>query len=97
MKKVLLLWISLGLMQVSLAQDFNHTIKLEAQNIPNLGGVQAFAHAEYQGKYLIIGGRLDGLHRRQPNATFDLAGHNNQLILIDPQTNQVWTPMPPFR
>lgn len=91
MKKVLLLWISLGLMQVSLAQDFNHTIKLEAQNIPNLGGVQAFAHAEYQGKYLIIGGRLDGLHRRQPNATFDLAGHNNQLILIDPQTNQVWT------
>ena len=75
MKKVLLLWICLGFMQVGLAQEFNHTIKLEAQNIPNLGGVQAFAHAEYQGKYLIIGGRLDGLHRRQPFATFDLENY----------------------
>ncbi len=72
------------------AQDFPYEIKLEAMNIPNLGGLQSFAHASSNNKFLIIGGRLDGLHRRQPFASFDVAGHNNQLMVIDPATQQVW-------
>ena len=43
------------------------------------------------GKWLLIGGRLDGLHRRQPFATFDVAGHNNQLIVVDPLSGQKWS------
>lgn len=73
-----------------LAQNFPYEIKLEAQSIANLGGLQSFAHASYHNKFLIIGGRLDGLHRRQPFASFDVAGHNNQLIVVDPVTKQVW-------
>ncbi|MBK9735623.1 MAG: T9SS type A sorting domain-containing protein [Saprospiraceae bacterium] len=38
-----------------------------------------------------MGGRLDGLHRRQPFAAFDAAGHNNQLIVVDPVTQQKWS------
>ncbi len=72
------------------AQEFPYELKLEAINIPNIGGLQSFAHASHQNKYLIIGGRLDGLHRRQPFASFDVAGHNNQLVVIDPTTQQVW-------
>jgi Secretion system C-terminal sorting domain len=72
------------------AQNFNYTVTLEEIQIQNLGGIQSFAHASYQNKFLIIGGRLDGLHRRQPFASFDLIGHNNQLILIDPINKQVW-------
>lgn len=72
------------------AQNFNYNIQLEEIQLQGLGGIQSFAHASLNNKFLIIGGRLDGLHQRQPFASFDIAGHNNQLILIDPLNNRVW-------
>ena len=66
-------------------------IYLEPVTVPNLGGVQSYAFAQDNGKWLIIGGRLDGLHQRQPWASFDVAGNNNQLIVIDPVTLQTWS------
>jgi len=73
------------------AQSNPFNIQLEPLNIPNVGGLQSYAYGQHEGKWLIIGGRLDGLHRRQPFATFDIAGHNNQLIVIDPKTLQKWS------
>jgi hypothetical protein len=66
-------------------------IHLETINIPELGGLQSFAWGQSNGKWLIVGGRLDGLHRRQPFAAFDIAGHNNQIIVVDPITKQKWS------
>ena len=66
-------------------------INLEPLSISNLGGIQSYAIAQHNEKWLIIGGRLDGLHRRQPWAAFDIAGHNNQLIVVDPLTQQKWS------
>lgn len=66
------------------------SILVEPFSIEQLGGVQSFAWGQHAGKWLIVGGRLDGLHRRQPFATFDIAGHNNQLIVIDPVARQTW-------
>lgn len=73
------------------AQMAPFQVALEPLDIPNLGGVQAYAFGQHNGKWLIVGGRLDGLHRRQPFAAFDLAGHNNQLTVIDPVAKQKWT------
>lgn len=73
------------------AQTSPFSIYLEPMNISGLGGLQAFAVGQYQGKWLIVGGRLDGLHRRQPFAAFDLVGNNNQLLVIDPANQQKWT------
>lgn len=73
------------------AQTSPFNIHLEPVSIPGLGGVQSFAYGQHAGKWLIVGGRLDGLHRRQPFATFDIAGHNNQLIVIDPASQQKWS------
>ncbi len=66
-------------------------IYLEPLEIANAGGLQAYAFGQHDGKWLIVGGRLDGLHRRQPFATFDIAGHNNQINVIDPDTQQKWS------
>lgn len=66
-------------------------VHLEPMDIPGLGGLQSFAAGEHDGKWLLIGGRLDGLHRRQPWASFDQAGHNNQLTVVDPVSAEVWT------
>lgn len=67
------------------------TIAIEEMSIPGLGGLQSFAFGQYDGKWLIIGGRLDGLHRRQPFAAFDQAGHNTLLFVVDPVTQQKWS------
>ncbi|HOS49437.1 MAG TPA: T9SS type A sorting domain-containing protein [Bacteroidia bacterium] len=75
----------------SQAQPANFSIAIEPYSIPGLGGLQAFAKAQSQGKWLIVGGRLDGLHRRQPWATFDVAGNNNQLLVVDPINQLEWS------
>ena len=75
----------------SSAQTAPFGVYLEPLNIADLGGLQAFAFGQSGGKWLVIGGRLDGLHRRQPFAAFDIAGNNNQLIVIDPVAQQKWT------
>ncbi|WP_133122078.1 hypothetical protein [Brumimicrobium salinarum] len=66
-------------------------ISIEPINISGLGGIQSYAYGQANGKWLIIGGRLDGLHRRQPWASFDVAGHNNQLLVVDPVSLQKWS------
>ncbi len=73
------------------AQTAPFQIAIEPMNISGLGGLQSYAWGQHNGKWLIIGGRLDGLHRRQPFAAFDVAGHNNQLIVVDPVAQQKWT------
>jgi hypothetical protein len=56
-----------------------------------LNGIQSYAYAQHDGKWLIVGGRIDGLHRRQPFASFDVAGLNTNVIVIDPNSNQHWS------
>lgn len=74
-----------------IAQTAPFYIAIEPISISGLGGLQAFAWGQHNGKWLIIGGRLDGLHRRQPFAAFDVAGNNTQLIVVDPVTQQKWS------
>ncbi len=73
------------------AQESPFHIYLEPLDIPEVGGLQVFAMGQHGGKWLIFGGRLDGLHQRQPWASFDEAGMNNQIIVIDPINKQKWT------
>ena len=42
-------------------------------------------------KWVIIGGRTDGLHQRQPFAAFLPASNNTLISVIDVNSNQVWT------
>lgn len=59
-------------------------VVLEPITISALPGIQSYTAAEHDGKWLIIGGRLDGLHQRQPWQSFDDAGHNRDVYVIDP-------------
>lgn len=73
------------------AQTAPFNIYIEPMNITDLDGLQAYAFGQHDGKWLLVGGRLDGLHQIQPFAAFDVAGYNNQLIVIDPVAQQKWT------
>ena len=91
MKKIALSILVLLTTTILNAQNSPFNIAIEPMNIPNLGGIQSFAFGQDNGKWLIVGGRIDGLHRRQPFAAFDVAGNNNQLIIVDPLTQQKWS------
>jgi hypothetical protein len=73
------------------AQEFPYRIQIDSIQIPELGGIQSYAYAQWENKWLIIGGRLDGLHRRQPWASFDSSGNNTQLIVVDPIERKKWS------
>ncbi|MBK9107655.1 MAG: T9SS C-terminal target domain-containing protein [Saprospiraceae bacterium] len=73
------------------SQTSPFNISIEPYKIEGLGGIQSYAFGQHDGKWLIVGGRLDGLHRRQPFASFDLAGHNNLIFIVDPVNRQKWS------
>ena len=85
------IFLVLGMVLTIKAQDTPFDIQLAPIQVEGVGGLQAFAFGQHEGNWLIVGGRLDGLHRRQPFASFDIAGHNTQLIVVDPSENKSWT------
>ncbi|MFM8373323.1 MAG: T9SS C-terminal target domain-containing protein, partial [Bacteroidota bacterium] len=88
--RVILFVASISVTGISSAQsDFRFYL----QEVPLSGfqGVQSFAIGEHAGLWLVAGGRTDGLHRRQPFASFDAAGGNNKLQVVNPETGQVWS------
>lgn len=73
------------------AQSINdYSVYLKPKQIPGMMGIQSFAFGQAEGKWILVGGRLDGLHRRQPFAAFDSIGHNNHIIVIDPKSGELW-------
>lgn len=82
------LFLAFGLSE---AQHDPFQIHLEPIQIDNLKGIQSYAFGQHEGLWLIIGGRIDGLHQRQPWATFNPDGRNTELTVVDPVNNQHWT------
>lgn len=78
----LLCLLSLSLQTIAQTADFD--IALEPVTINGLGGLQSFAVGQHKGNWLVAGGRLDGLHRKQPFASFHKEGFNNRLLVVDP-------------
>ena len=67
------------------------TIALESTSIPGLPGLQSYVYGQYEGKLIFIGGRTDGLHMRQPFASFAAAANNTNIYVVDPVTNELWS------
>lgn len=73
------------------AQDLgNRSIVLQEVSIPGLPGMQSFAWGQHDGEWLLIGGRTDGLHRRQPPVTFLATDNNTSAYVVNPLTQEVW-------
>lgn len=74
----------------SVAQsDFPFTVSLEEVTIDGLPGIHSFSSGQHDGKWLIVGGRLDGLHARQPFNAFPASQNNTNIFVVDPENNLV--------
>ncbi len=73
------------------SEEIGFSITLDTLDIPNMPPVHSYAYGVHENDILIIGGRIDGLHARQPFAAFPLASNNQQLIVVNPVERLVWT------
>ena len=72
------------------AQEAPFTIQLVEMSVSSLPGIQSYAYGQHENLWVVMGGRTDGLHRRQPWASFDEAGHNRDILVIDPEGERFW-------
>lgn len=71
-------------------EDF--AVEIEPLVIPTAPGVHSYSWGmTSDAKWVIVGGRIDGLHRRQPWASFWEQDNNTNITVIDPVSEQVWT------
>jgi hypothetical protein len=89
-KLVLTAFVTVGGMQIWGQTMAPFDILIEEADIAGVPGLQSFTYGTYEGKWLVFGGRVDGLHRRQPFASMDAAGRNDFIYVIEPNTQQVW-------
>lgn len=70
---------------------FDYTLELLPVNVTNLPGLHSFVFGQHENKWLLIGGRKDGLHARQPFNAFPSTSNNTDLYVVDVNTNQIWS------
>jgi len=70
---------------------FPYDLQLRPITIANLPGLHSYAFGQHNGKWLIIGGRKDGIHARQPFNAFPNAQNNTTIYVVDVETQQFWT------
>jgi hypothetical protein len=70
---------------------FDYTLELIPVSIPGLPGLHSYAFGQHNGKWLVIGGRKDGLHARQPFNAFPESQNNTDIYVIDVDSQLFWT------
>jgi hypothetical protein len=66
--------------------NFPYEIRLKADFIQGFDGLHSFAWGQRGSKLVLIGGRPDGMHARQPFNAFPASQNNQQIQLIDLNT-----------
>lgn len=70
---------------------FNYSVHITPVSITGLPGLHSYAYAQHNGTWLVIGGRADGLHPRQPFNSFPQSQNNTNIYVIDVVGKQFWT------
>lgn len=91
MKRLLLLLVSMSALAFAPAQEAPSLhVRLDPVIIRDFPGIQSYTWAQADNKILIIGGTHDGLHRRQPFASFLAKYNNTDLIVLDLAAGKSW-------
>lgn len=70
----------------------SYVVETEPLIIANTPGIHSYSNGvDSSGKWLVLGGRIDGLHQRQPFAAFLEADNNKFAFVIDPVNEQTWS------
>ncbi len=78
-------------LSIEAQNKYPFSFTLEPVLLNDFPGLQSYAYAKDGNLLLLIGGRIDGLHRRQPFAAFNKKFNNTDLFVIDIEKEKVWT------
>lgn len=81
------LWLTIS---AAAQHSYPFQITLEPLIAGGFTGLQSYAWAKEGDKVILIGGRTDGLHRRQPFAAFAKRYNNTDIVVIDLKKEIVW-------
>jgi hypothetical protein len=74
------------------AQDsFKYDVELVPVSVPGLPGLHSYAFAQSDSLWIMIGGRFDGLHARQPFNAFPAANNNDSIFVVDIKNLKYWS------
>lgn len=91
MKKQFALYMLLFFIGLKAQNTFPYRVQLTPVTVANLPGLHSYAFAQHNGKWLVVGGRKDGIHARQPFNAFPGAQNNTQLYVVDVAAGQSWS------
>ena len=77
--------------RIIIAGNDPYTVELEQINIPGSPLIHSFAFAQSGGKWLFLGGRINGLHGFTAVNSFPKQYSNINIFVVDPATNQTWS------
>ncbi len=63
------------------------TVHVVPSAITAVPGIHSGAFANHSGKWIFIGGRIDGIHTMQANMAFPTSGRNDSIFIVDPVLN----------
>ncbi len=90
--RLIITFISIFLISLTKAQSsFDYFLELEPVSINNLPGIHSYAFGQYSGNVLLVGGRVDGMHPRQPFNSFPESKNNTMLYVVDMESKQVYS------
>src|SRR3954467_3121574 len=75
--------------KISFAQQ-PFSVSLTQSAIVNVPAVHSCAFAEWNGKWIFIGGRRDGLHNFQGGMGFLKYNRNDSIYVVDPVADLKW-------
>lgn len=90
MKYIFHLLLLLTSASISAQDKYPFKITVEPVIPEGFTGLQSFAWAKKGDFVLLVGGRTDGLHRRQPFAAFTKTYNNTDLIVLDLKSKRTW-------
>jgi len=70
--------------------EFLLNVEIEEIEIADFPAINSYAHAVFNKQWLIIGGRVDGLHDHRPDRAYPANKSNKNIWLVDPLKNKIW-------
>jgi len=76
---------------ISFAENPPFSVEVEQVSISGAPAIHSFAFAQSGGKWLFIGGRINGLHGFTTITSFPKEFSNKTIYVVDPSSGQTWS------
>jgi hypothetical protein len=77
--------------KIALGGGLPFQVQIEQANFSLPNGIHSGAFATYQGKWLLLAGRTNGLHGFNPTNNFPPEAQNTTVYVVDPIKGKVWS------